>query len=226
MKSIKFLLSAAVLLAGANTATAQTTHTIDLVGTDFSPADITIDEGDTVIWNWVSGLHNVVSNEDMWTSGAPTTGPFTYTITFDAAFMAANPANGNLYGFHCEVHQAFGMVGSVKVITNNPVLTISNFNAGQITTLGVSGALPNTIVGFAYSLSGVGPTNFNVPGCGAMTLSLSNPVTIVGTAVADVAGNAAVTARIPAGTVGARVWVQAVDLGACKLSNGATMIIG
>ena len=225
MKALRFLLPLA-LIAGASNAAAQTTHQIDLVGTVFSPADIVIDEGDTVVWNWVSGFHNVVSNEDMWSSGAPTGGPHTFSITFDAAFMAANPANGNLYGFHCEVHEALGMFGSVMVTTSNPVLTISNFNAGQTASLDVAGAAPGAIVGYAYSISGVGPTSFAVPGCGAMTLSLSNPVTVLGTTTADAAGNAVISANLPAGISGMRVWVQAVDVTSCALTNGATMIVG
>lgn len=226
MRTAKFLLPLALLVAGASHAAAQTTHQIDLVGTVFSPADISIDEGDTVVWNWVSGFHNVVSNEDMWTSGSPTTGPHTFSITFDAAFMAAHPANGNVYGFHCEVHEALGMFGSVTVTTSAPVLTITNFNAGQTTSLDVTGAAAGAVVGFAYSLSGVGPTNFNVPGCGAMALSLSNPVTVLGTDLADAAGNAGISANLPAGIAGTRVWVQAVDVTSCALSNGATMIVG
>jgi plastocyanin len=226
MKAVKFLLPLALMVAGAGNAAAQTTHQIDLVGTVFTPADIVIDQGDTVVWNWVSGFHNVVSNEDMWSSGAPLTGPHTFTITFDAAFMAANPANGNVYGFHCEVHEALGMFGSVTVNTASPVLTITNFNAGQTASLDVAGAAPGAIVGYAYSLSGAGPTSFTVPGCGALSLSLSNPVTVLGTTNADAAGNAAIPANLPAGISGMRVWVQAVDVTSCAQSNGATMIVG
>ena len=60
----------------------------------------------------------------------------------------------------------------------------------------------------------------------ALSLSLSNPVTVLGTTNADAAGNAAIPANLPAGISGMRVWVQAVDVTSCAQSNGATMIVG
>jgi plastocyanin len=226
MKAFPFLLASLLFAVGASTATAQTTHNVDLVGISFTPAHITIAEGDTVVWHWVSGLHNVESNDGFFSSGVPVTGPNTFSVTFDAAFLAASPANGNVYGYHCEVHEAFGMVGSVTVDTANPVLTISNFLAGQTTSFTVTNATPGAPVGFAYSLTGAGPTTLPAGPCGPVTASLSAPITILPQVNADGTGTAVLPAAIPAGSAGVTVWVQALDLGSCSLSNGAMMIIG
>lgn len=226
MKSISILLSAVALSFGAATATAQTTHTVDLAGISFTPANLVIDQGDTVMWNWVSGLHNVASDDGFFLSGTPVSGPNTFSVTFDAAFMAAAPANGNVYGYHCHVHVSLGMVGSVTVNTAMPVLTITNFVAGQGAAMTVTNATPGAPVGFAYSLSGVGPITLNAGPCGPVTASLSAPITLLPQVNANGSGTAVLPANIPAGTSGVTVWVQALDLGSCQLSNGATMVIG
>ena len=50
-----------VAALGLTPSSAQTTHTVELVGVQFVPANLTIQLGDTVHWVWVSGLHNVES---------------------------------------------------------------------------------------------------------------------------------------------------------------------
>jgi plastocyanin len=214
------------LAASATTASAQTTHNIDLAGVSFSQPDITIAEGDTVIWTWLSGLHNVVSDDGLFSSGSPVSAPNTYTLTFDAAFLAAAPANGNVYDYHCDVHVSFGMVGKITVTTGRPVLVIDNFVAGQLATMTVQNTTPGALVGYAYSLTGPGPITLNAGPCGFVTASLSAPITLLPQINANAAGTAVLPATIPAGTSGATVWVQALDLTNCQLSNGATMVIG
>ena len=59
---------------------AQTTHMVTLSGASFSPADLTIDVGDTVRWVWVSEFHDVESG----TSGAP---------VGDGKFTSGNPVS-------------------------------------------------------------------------------------------------------------------------------------
>jgi plastocyanin len=205
---------------------AQQTHQVDLAGTRFSPDVLVIDEGDTVLWNWVSGRHNVASDDGFWRSGDPVNAPSTFSITFDASFLAANPANGNVYDYHCEVHRSFGMTGSIQVNTGKPVLTVTGFVAGQTAILDVSGVAQGDVVGFAYSLAGPGPSTISIPGCGLSIVSLSQPITVLGTAIADASGHATRSARIPAGATGLSVWVQAAQLNACELSNGATLVVG
>lgn len=216
------------LLCGtlATPANAQTTHNVDLAGFSFTPADLTINLGDTVEWTWVSGLHNVVSTDGLFSSGSPVLPPMSFSITFDQAFLDSAPANGNVYNYQCDVHVALGMVGKVTVTTPNPVLTVNNLVAGSTASLVVSGATPNRPVGYAYSLVGPGPASMPVGPCGTMTVAIRPPVTILPLVNADVGGTATLNANIPAGIAGLKVWIQALDLSTCRLSNGATMVVG
>ncbi|MCP4094496.1 MAG: hypothetical protein GY747_13755 [Planctomycetes bacterium] len=227
MKTPSILLTFAALAFGSSSAAAQTTHQVDLVGASFSPAHITIQEGDTVHWNWVSGLHNVDSDDGLFNSGFPMSPPFSYSLTFDAAFLASAPANGNYYGYHCDPHLAFGMVGSVTVQTNNPVLQVDNLLAGQQAQLIVRHATPGAAVGFAYSVTGPGPTTLTAGPCGLLTASLSAPVKVLPQFVtANGSGVAVLPVNVPPAAVDVYIWLQALDLGNCELSNGATMRVG
>lgn len=226
MKTSSILLTLAALTFGSSSVAAQTTHQVDLQGTSFTPAHITINEGDTVFWNWVSGVHNVASPEGLFTSGFPVSPPFTYTLTFDAAFMASAPANGNVYNYHCDPHLFAGMVGSVTVLTSNPVLEVTNLIAGQQAQMTVTNATPGGVVGYAYSLVGPGPTTLNAGPCGPITASLSAPITLLPQISANGAGTAVLPVNVPAAAVDVYVWIQALDIASCKLSNGATMRVG
>ena len=93
-------LSAAFLAAGlfvlAGRAQAQTTHFVDANSITFDPADLCIDVGDTVQWDWVTGVHNVESGvggipDGNFSSGAPVSPPESFSVTFDQAFLDANP---------------------------------------------------------------------------------------------------------------------------------------
>ncbi|MEM9556761.1 MAG: plastocyanin/azurin family copper-binding protein [Acidobacteriota bacterium] len=95
-----------VLLGLAGVAPAAE-HTIVTNGTTFVPADLTIQAGDTVIWrNEDGGSHNVVSDDALFTSGPPSTDLWEFRYTF---------SKGGVYGYHCEVHQAAGMTGTITV---------------------------------------------------------------------------------------------------------------
>ena len=119
--SLPPLLAPLVLALAAGAAGAQTTHVVTLSGTTFSPRDLTIKIGDTVQWDWVSGLHNVESgvggvHDGNFRSGNATSSTATtFDVTFDAAFLGAHPMAGNVYPYYCVVHEAFGMVGTVTV---------------------------------------------------------------------------------------------------------------
>lgn len=212
--------------AAAPSLSAQTTHQVDLDGFSFLPADLTINEGDTVLWNWVSGFHNVLSDDGFFASGAATLPPATFAVTFDAAFLAAAPANGNVYNYHCVPHLALGMVGSITVTTANPVLTITNLVAGSQATMTVDAATPFGPVGFAYSLAGPGPSTVPAGPCGLITTSLSLPITLLPQVNADAAGKAILRLNVPPSVAGLPAWVQSLDLASCRLSNGASMVIG
>ena len=114
------------LAALCGTSSAQTTHTVLLESTTFVPDTLTIDEGDTVDFVWNVGVHNVVSGpgvpDGAFDSGPIVPPPFTFSVTFDSAFLAANPMPGNLYDYYCDVHLGLGMVGTITVTTPVPAL--------------------------------------------------------------------------------------------------------
>jgi len=115
----------AVVIAAAitlSTSAPAETHHVDVgPGFDFIPADITIQTGDTVVWTWVSGLHNVESGVDgnhdgNFRSGDPVNDPgLTYEVTFDQQFLDDHPMEGNVYPYYCSIHVNFNMIGSVTV---------------------------------------------------------------------------------------------------------------
>ncbi|HLT48128.1 MAG TPA: lamin tail domain-containing protein, partial [Rubricoccaceae bacterium] len=116
-----------------STAAAQTTHTVTLSGTSFTPADLTIEAGDTVLWDNVSGIHSVngtteayPDNPEGFTSGAPAAAPWQYEFTFTL------PGE---YDYHCDVHggPGFGMRGHVTVVpaTTDSPLIISEYVEGS-----------------------------------------------------------------------------------------------
>ncbi len=115
-------LLAALLMApviGAPSLHAQTTHVVVLNPMDFSPANLTIRQGDTVEWqNNGSIPHNVNGTTDAWPSnpegffsGPVASGPWTFSFTFHTV---------GEYGYHCELHGAppptpAGMFGTITV---------------------------------------------------------------------------------------------------------------
>lgn len=80
----------------------------------FQPQSFTISAGETVLWRWESGGHNVSPTEGEQPSGADWPGKdestypagTTYSYTFDV------PGD---YAYHCDPHQSVGMVGSFTV---------------------------------------------------------------------------------------------------------------
>ncbi|MEE8143540.1 MAG: plastocyanin/azurin family copper-binding protein [Planctomycetota bacterium] len=142
---MKWLLGIVVVLGLCSFARGQTTHDV-IVGPMkfliFSPADIVIEVGDTVLWTWDSLLivHNVVSGDlgipdGHFESGLPVTAPFTFQITFDQAFLDANPKPGNFYPYHCFPHVPFDMFGSIQVVGPELQFTRGDCNGDGMTNI-------------------------------------------------------------------------------------------
>lgn len=87
----------------------QQTHVIESGATlnQFTPADITIDQGDTVRWVNISGFHNVVEDNNLFTSGLPSSANWVFDYVFD------NPGD---YQYYCEVHGAPGLIGMSGIV--------------------------------------------------------------------------------------------------------------
>lgn len=81
-------------------------QTVSIIGTSFSPRNVTVQAGDTVTWvNDNQGTHNVSADDGSFRSGNPSD-QWTFSHTFQVP---------GTFGYNCEVHQAFGMTGTVTV---------------------------------------------------------------------------------------------------------------
>lgn len=74
------------------------THTVTVQNFSFTPNDLVIEQGDTVIWTNTQGFHDVVADDNSFTSGEPGS-DWTFQHTF-------NEVGENLY--HCTVHSVAG----------------------------------------------------------------------------------------------------------------------
>lgn len=227
MKTI-LLRSGAIVAIGllfTTLASAQNNHTVEVAanGLTFTPQDLNINMGDTVTWNWNgAGSHNVNSDDDAFLSGMPTMAPNTFSVTFDAIFLAANPVIADFYGYHCHPHLAFGMVGSIQVMSPR-VLSLVNFSAGQSGTMNVDGMNAGGSVIIGYSTTGNGPSAVSLG-----TLSLSAPINQLPGLTADAAGHAELSVNLPAGLAGTTVHLHAAELfggGAGILTNPVTVVL-
>lgn len=118
MKSLSFLVTAAVVLAACSSSTTTddgtsggtSTNTVTLTAARFEPATITIRVGETVTWKWGAGTHDVESGttcapDGRFSSGEPVAG-----ANFEHKFDSAGT-----FDYFCSVHCADGMVGKVIV---------------------------------------------------------------------------------------------------------------
>ncbi|MBX3395813.1 MAG: hypothetical protein KF841_10640 [Phycisphaerae bacterium] len=91
-------------------------------GSSFNPADIVVETGDTVLWTWVDGPHNVVSGsggvfDGAFFSGAPTSNAGTvFQVLFDDSFLNLHPRGGSNYSYFSQPDQSAGMTGTVAVV--------------------------------------------------------------------------------------------------------------
>jgi plastocyanin len=105
--------SAAAMAAQAGAATYAVTANPDMT---FTPASLTLYQGDKIRFQNAGGLHNVIADDGSFACGfncntntAPSDRPWVYTITFDRI---------GTFGYYCEQHGDLsgGMRGSVTVI--------------------------------------------------------------------------------------------------------------
>lgn len=87
---------------------AQTTHDVTVANFSFTPSQLTIQVGDIVRWTNSGGFHNVVADDNSFTSGAASTINWVYEHTFNSP--GSNP-------YYCSVHGGPGGVGMSGVIT-------------------------------------------------------------------------------------------------------------
>lgn len=115
---------------GVSTTFGQTTHNVDLIGVTFVEQNITVEIGDTIHWEWISGgFHNVESGGVVGGVGVPD-GSFrsgdatsvvgtTFDLLVDQEFVDNNPTADNVYDYYCVVHAAVDMVGSFTIASSD-----------------------------------------------------------------------------------------------------------
>lgn len=92
---------------------AQISHKVQVMDGQFSPKDLTIESGDTVIWTNIGTVnaHNVNGTQTTFPANPKSFGNgvgmnWTYKQVFEIA---------GTYNYQCDPHAAFGMVGTVTV---------------------------------------------------------------------------------------------------------------
>jgi len=113
-KDVAPLLLVIVLLTGTLDLQAkfqenETTITVDSTNFRFTPASVTISEGETVrfLWNGELLPHNAVETNGFFDSGEP-------SRNVDYSFIFEVGTNGT-YEYVCEPHEDMGMVGTIVV---------------------------------------------------------------------------------------------------------------
>lgn len=93
-----------------------TTHEVTVQNNFFSPRDLVIQSGDTVVWSSIEGFHNVngsqteyPDNPESFTNGDAANSPWSYTFVFEKP---------GLYNYHCDPHRAIDMLGTVTVASD------------------------------------------------------------------------------------------------------------
>jgi len=93
--------------------TAPETHDVSMTNSLFSPADITINEGDTIRWtNNDTRTHTSTSGTNGVPDGIWNSGDVTPGNTYERVFNAAGT-----YPYYCHYHFAMGMTGTITVVT-------------------------------------------------------------------------------------------------------------
>ena len=112
-KTIVSIFSLIIILFLSGSSFSQTTHDVTVTNLSFSPGELTITVGDAVKWTNVLGMHNVVADDNSFTSGPAAPAPWEFTHTFTTV---------GLHPYYCEPHGGPGGTGmAAVVIVQNPV---------------------------------------------------------------------------------------------------------
>lgn len=109
-------------------------------------------------------------------------------------------------------------VGAHSVVEDLPGLRFSTpgpGRSGELNTFRVVGASPGEPIYFIYGFENGMRA---IPGCPGERVGIANPQ-IAGMAVADAEGIAVFEAMVPGGASGVTLWLQAVEVATCSVSN-------
>jgi large repetitive protein len=152
-------------------------------GLSFSPPDVTVAPGDTVVWTFLalhSSTSDVQSGAEFWNSGIMGSGTFMHTFTTPGT-----------YPYYCSLHSFPGgtiMNGSVQVAAAVPTLTSVSPSSGSS-----SGGTAVTLTGTNFDST----CTVDFGGAAATAVSAMNATTINATTPAHAAG--AVTVGVTCG---------------------------
>ena len=110
MKKITLLFISTVLSCGIF----ATNHNVTTVGNTFSPANITINQGDTVTWTNGGGSHNVNATLATYPNNPEGFGNSVSSSSWTLQHIFSIPGT---YDYQCDPHTGMGMVGTVVVNT-------------------------------------------------------------------------------------------------------------
>jgi len=115
-RSLRIAIAAVVALGGTvfmNASANAALIEIEQVGLEFVPAEITVAPGDTVRWNWTSGLHTVTSGTNCAFDGIHFDKPLNSGHT-TAEYVIPADFSG-VIDYFCMPHCALGMTGIITV---------------------------------------------------------------------------------------------------------------
>ncbi|WP_395683032.1 plastocyanin/azurin family copper-binding protein [Dokdonella sp.] len=148
--SLRLLFAMALLASGAATAA---THSVIVGGVTsgyygdqdvlmFSPANLTINAGDSVVFTNAGGAHNVHADDESFRcaqgcdggggSGEPSASEWHATVVFD------HPGS---VSYHCDNHGSMGMTGTITVRSTSANVPITSGFTGTWVDAGVTGQL-------------------------------------------------------------------------------------
>ncbi len=203
-------------------------------GEDLVMLDATFDRGIYTVYSdydgYTAGLTvdmaraTIVSDHDYYNGGAGPWNAKVRAVEIDLSNLGV-PADHVISSmrFECADHRCDPL--ALARIERGVYLDIVGYVAGQTATVTVSNATPSGLVAVALSLAGNAPTLVGTGACGSLVMDLQFPITVIGQGAADGAGTFAMTATVPAGSVGRMVYLQAVDATTCELSNGLSVKI-
>ena len=131
MRQAVVMVASACLLAAPALAT---THTVTQTGLTFSPANLTVVEGDTVEWVWTGGVHTV-------TSGSPCTssGLFDLPLTSGSPLASFTFNSAGTFDYFCTPHCGLNMTGVIEVQAGTTVPTVSEWGMMTLALLTLIG---------------------------------------------------------------------------------------
>ncbi len=111
---------------------AQTSHSVAVTSNIFTPKNITVNVGDTVVWTNSNGRHNVNGTQSTYPNNAEFFGNSPASNwTFSHVFTKAG-----MNDYQCDPHVGFGMIGSVNVLAIEVPTTLTVRFAGMTPHVG------------------------------------------------------------------------------------------